>query len=229
MILDNVLNAQWTPYGVKCNSALEAKQIHKFLREAVLDRHICLHKAIGFKVNSNVAYRSYVGTYIARHMQLGESYPQMVVNLLDKVFLNVNANSAKCLLNTGSNTLDKVSFGDGRSKTYDVLYTDSELCRCLYDSTYFTVKLKYDCGFHSMDENSKELPSDYFPCYTDYSLTDYVRVLPMGDDVNIVPIRFYNGMTVEKFLDILKEWRVYINTGCLRKEDALWLQRNYAH
>lgn len=229
MILDEVLQAQWTPYGIKCASAMDAKRLHKFLREAVLDRHICLHKVIGFQIASNVAYRSYVGTYIARHMQIGESYPQIVVNLLDKVFVGVDRDYAKCLLTPGMNTLENNTFNNGRNVQYNVLYTNPEICRCLTGSTYFNVKLVYDSGYRSMQENSKELSDSFFPCYTDYSLAEYVRVLPITGDPTIVPVRFYNGMSLETFISILTEWRAYIGTGSLRKEDALWLQHGYTH
>lgn len=229
MILDEVLNAQWSPYGVTAASAADAKRFHKFLREAVLDRHICTHKVIGFLIDSNVATRGHVGTYIARHMQIGESYPQMIVNLLDKVFLDIKANSAKCLLKTGLNTLDNNSFGDGRNATYEVLRTNPEICRCLFNETYLTVKLAYDAGYRSMQENSKELGGKYFPCYTDFSLSDFVRVLPMQPGSKLIPVRFYSGMTLDKFKQILLEWKAFAGTGGLRKEDGVWLQQSFNH
>ena len=80
MILETVLNKlEWTPYGIQCPDIMTAKIVHKFVREAVLDRHIYLNKVIGFTINTNNTFRPFAGTYIARHKQIGESYPEIMV------------------------------------------------------------------------------------------------------------------------------------------------------
>lgn len=227
MILDDIVKAQWTPYGIQASSPSEAKVMHKFLREAVLDRHICLHKVIGFRIASSVDLRVGIGTYIARHLQIGESYPQMIVNLQDKVFLNMPTDEAMCQIQCGVNTLENNRFSNSRDVVYSVLYTDPIICRCLYDAAYLNVKLLYSSGYRSMQENSKLLEDTYFPCYTDYSLQEYVRVLPRTENNNLIPVRFYNGMTSQLFTQILSEWRTFISMGNLNKEEALWVQHGF--
>ena len=90
-MLKKILNElQWTPYGIACPDAKTAHTVHKFLREAVLDRHIYLSKIIGFAVKSSTHFSVYSGTYIARHVQLGESYPELTVKLSDKIYYQLN-------------------------------------------------------------------------------------------------------------------------------------------
>lgn len=225
MILEDILNKlTWSPYGIQCPDIYTAKLVHKFMREAVLDRHIYISKVIGFAVKTNNTFRPFAGTYIARHKQIGESYPEVMVNLLDKVFLNTSKTQLDTILSVGSNTTLNCNFDDGEGNIVDVLSTKPDICRCLDKQTVFRVKLQYDCGFRDMARNTKDLKPEFFPCYTDFSLADYVRILPMQPGTVLVPIRYYNGMTEEKFKDILGKWLLYIQTKSLKGEESLWLQ-----
>lgn len=225
MILETVLNKlEWTPYGIQCPDIMTAKIVHKFVREAVLDRHIYLNKVIGFTINTNNTFRPFAGTYIARHKQIGESYPEIMVNLLDKVFIDVDGSVVNTTLQTGMNTVETSPFWNSCNNYVETLYTNPNICRCLTKTTNFQVRLEYDCGYRSMSLNSKSLSSEYFPCYTDYSLQDYVRVLPMLQDSTIVPIRYYNGMDTIKFRKLLSKWLIHIQKNSLKKEETLWMQ-----
>lgn len=228
-MLKKILNElQWTPYGIACPDAETAHTVHKFLREAVLDRHIYLSKIIGFAVKSSTHFSVYSGTYIARHVQLGESYPELTVKLSDKIFLNTDADYLNMHLEAGMNTCIKNSFGDLRDYKAEVLYTNPEVCRCLVDETVFCVRLQYDNGYRSMAENSKILDKEFFPCNTDYSLADYVRVLPIQPGDTLVPIRYYNGCTMANFQDILSKWYIYLQTGNIKSEEKEWVS-NFVH
>ena len=78
MILDDILDKyQWSPLGIITPDAVTARKVFKFLREAILDNHIYVTKAIGFKFDSNYTARSHTGTYIARHVQIGDSYAEV--------------------------------------------------------------------------------------------------------------------------------------------------------
>lgn len=225
MVLDSIINKlQWTPYGIACTDTATTRIVHKFLREAILDRHIYVHKIIGFAVNSTKEFRPYSGVYIARHKQLGESYPEIMVNLQDKVFINTLGDSLDTVLVTGENNVIDQPFGDMRDYKAEVLYTNPYICRCLDKETIFRVRIQYDCGFKSMADNTKSLEDQFFPCYTDYSLSDYLRVLPMEPGATLVPIRYYHGITEAQFKDILTAWYVYVQTGSLKEEETLWMR-----
>ena len=225
MILETVLNnLQWTPYGIQCPDANTAKIVHKFMREAVLDRHIYLSKVIGFSINTNNTFRAYTGNYIARHKQIGESYPEIMVNMQDKIFVNVSETVLDSTLQTGVNTVETSPFWRAYNDFVETLYANPNICRCLTKETNFKVKLEYDCGYRSMTANSKNLSSEYFPCNTDYTMHQFVRILPMDVGSTLVPIRYYNGLTEETFKSILRKWLIYIQTNSLKKEESLWLQ-----
>lgn len=229
MLLETILNKlEWTPYGIACPNPETAKIVHKFMREAVLDRHIYLSKVIGFTINSNNTFRPYAGTYIARHKQIGESYPEIMVMLQDKVFVNTSCNELTAALGTGMNTVLTSPFQSDRDTVVETLYVNPEICRCLTKQTNFKVKIEYDCGYRDMATNSKRISQDYFPCYTDYTLHEYVRVLPMEEGSTLVPIRYYNNMSIDTFKQILTKWFIYIQTNSLKKEESLWLQ-NFMH
>lgn len=226
MLLQNILsNYDWSPYGIICPDAITAKIVHTFMREAVLDRHIYINKIIGFKIKSAATERAHAGTYIARHKQLAESYPEIMTMLLDKVFLSTTETEIKTMLSAGNNTTDKLEFLAGSDNSrVDVLASNPNVCRVLDKQCILQMKTVYDCGYRDMRLNSKKIGSEYFPCYTDFSLSDYVKVPPLIPGQTIVPIRYYNGMTIEKFKDILVKYLVTIQTGGIRKEEKEWLQ-----
>lgn len=225
MVLETILNSlMWTPYGIECGSVEMARIVHKFLREAVLDRHIYISKVIGFSVKTNNTFRPHSGMSIARHPQIGESYPEIMNNLSDKVFIGVNTDYLDTVLTVGDNDVVNQPFGDLRDYAAEVLYENPRICRCLMKETIFRVRIQYNCGFVSMPENSKVLTPDFFPCYTDYSLAEFFRVLPRTQDSTLVPIRYYNGATEQQFKDILSKWLVYSKTNSVSKEEALWMQ-----
>jgi len=224
-LLDNIINnLNWTPYGIECNNPMTAKVVHKFLREAILDRHVYINKIIGFSIISNSVFRNYKGMTIARHKQIGESYPEIMINLLDKVFINTSSDTLDTHLTTGMNTTLTNTFGDLRDYKAEVLYTKPDICRCLMKDAILRIQVQYDCGYRSMADNSKNLSDEFFPCYTDYSLADYFRVLPMSSpNQTLVPIRYYNGATERQLKDILTQWNIYIQTNSLKKEEAEWV------
>lgn len=224
MILQDIINnLQWTEFGVICSNPQSAKLVHKFLREAVLDRHIYINKVIGYHIMSGTSIRSYANKTISRHKQIGESYPEIVVLMKDKVFLS-DVKESITTLKTGLNRMSTNTWTD----VDGVLFTDDTICRCLNGECRFKVTLQYDCGFRSMAQNSNVLDGKFFPCFTDYSLQEYVRVLPMQPGTTTVPIRYYNGMTVDTFKSILSKWAEYIQQHGLKKEEQEWMQ-NFEH
>lgn len=224
-MLDYICTANWTPYGIQCGDPLIAKKVHRFMRQAILDRHVYINKIIGFTIKTNNTFRAGTGDYITRHEQIGESYPELMISLQDKIFLDTNAKELDVDLETGMNNVDNSIFRDvATGKTATVLYENCNICRCLKKSTILRVEIQYDCGFRAMPENCNYLDNSYFPCYTDYSLAPFYRVLPMEPGATLVPIRYCNKATEGQLKDILNTWSVYIKSGSVKMEEKEWLQ-----
>lgn len=225
MILDDILDKyQWGPFGITTPDAVTARKVFKFLREAILDNHIYVTKAIGFKFDSNYTARSHTGTYIARHVQIGDSYAEVLVNLLDKVFLTSSVNDMHAEVEAGNNTLPELTFyGNKRDMSIPVLFTNPDVCYVLDKSCTLRIKTLYSCGYGSIKESSAALPSDYFPCYTDFSIQDFYKVLPMNHGEVLVPIRCYNGATFEQLRNILDTYNKTIKLGNIREDEKKWV------
>ena len=222
MILDNILSSiTWTATGLQCSSYDEMKQAHKFLREAVMDRHIPIYKIIGVTITSMASRSISVGTQIARHPQIGESYAELTGNLADKVFLKVNNKTLQAAVSTGVNTLKDTAF-----KAYDkeaqCFYSDPKLCQVVEGDFGLKVAVLRDTGYRSMADNSKELKDQFFPCNTDFSLNAFVRILPVVEGT-FLPIRYYNGFDGGVFRQLLSEWNDEIKLGLIKEDDKEWV------
>lgn len=222
-MLNYILNdAVWTPYGIQCSSPAVAKNVHKFLREAVLDRHIYISKVIGFAVRGDNGNQLCSGTYIARHINMGDSYPELSVVYSDKVFLTQNK-SVNLHLHVGGNNISELACTANPS--VEVLYVNDYAGRALTQSAIVCLQLMYSSGYRSMADNSKVLSSEFFPCNTDFSLQEFVRVLPFGpgEVTNVVPVRFYNNMTQAQFRDILTQWLIYSKSSMANGDELKWM------
>ena len=217
----------WNEAGIICRDAETTKRLHKFLREAVLDRHIYLNKAVCFRFMSTEADKRSDITNIARDRAIGDSYFQMILNIKDLIVLNTEVKSVKFNLHKGENFTTDSQFYESRTP-YDVIYTNPYLCRCLRGEVILELKLQYDCGYAPIEKNSGLVTgrSNYFPCFTDYSLQEYVRILPMdpAGDARTIPIRYYNGFTKEQFQTLLKSW-LAIAKRDKREEEQKWLEK----
>lgn len=226
-ILDSILfEMEWTPYGIQCQNKSQFNLVHKFMREAVLDRHIFVSKVIGVGVSTGESMKQAAGkTYIARHGSLGESYPELTVTLQDKIFMIKDTAKLSVNLENGENTLPSATF-ISKGKEVECLYANPEICRALRPGVILSLQTAYNCGYRSMADNSKALvsqkSSSYFPCNTNFSLAQFVRVLPPMDG-NQVIIRVYNGMTLDKFREILINWKEKLDSGVIPKEEKEWI------
>lgn len=231
-MIDFICNANWTPYGVDCGSESAAAIVYKFLREAVMDRHIYISKIIGFSFDKSDIARTGNGEYITRHKQIGESYPELINILGDKIFLEPEEGeySAKLEVTEGNDFVNGINnvytspFLNKLNQQVEVLCTDPYLCRCLKGTNTLHVITAYDCGYRSTSYNSHIVKSNSFPCFTDHSLNDFVRVLPRSNPGPLVPIRFYNGMSVDHFKQILSNWGAVIKSSNIRKGERQWLR-----
>lgn len=224
-MLDYILNKTvWTPYGIECGDHATAKQVHKFMREAVLDRHICIRKVIGFSIHGDNGNKLYSGTYIARHLNMGDSYPELAVIYSDKVFIT-SANQVNLFMQVGENQISKLA--QMANPAFEVLFTNDYAGRALSQSATVCLRLHYGSGYRSMADNSKILDPEFFPCNTDFSIQNFVRVLPFapGDTTStLVPIRYYNNMTESQFRDILTTWLIHGKSNNLNSEELKWMQ-----
>ena len=145
----------------------------------------------------------------------------------DLIVLNTEVKSVKFNLHKGENFTTDSQFYESRTP-YDVIYTNPYLCRCLRGEVILELKLQYDCGYAPIEKNSGLVTgrSNYFPCFTDYSLQEYVRILPMdpAGDARTIPIRYYNGFTKEQFQTLLKSW-LAIAKRDKREEEQKWLEK----
>lgn len=214
----------WGP-GVVIPGGVPAQMMYRFLRTAILDRHIYLTKIVGFKFTTSTPTSGNSNTSIARESQIGDSYVEMVANLYDKLFLTAANHNITVELQKGSNDVPTSQFLTSEGVQQRVLYTNPYLVRCLSGDVTLHLQLSYSSGFKSSHKNSRPLMEGYFPCYTDFSLQDFVRVLPRDryDADPGIHLRYYNGMTQEIFLTILRSYQMFIETNVVRREDQEWV------
>ena len=224
MIIDYVLNScKWTPLGLECPDANVALVVHKFLREAILDRHMYVCKCTGFDVMATTQSRPHTGTYISRHPLLGDSYPEIMVRLQDKVFLTNKSCVARGSLPAGENYVDTTDFHVDGAYTIKAIAPDKYLCRVLNNNVILTLQLSYDCGYRSCANNSRALKNDFFPCNTDFYVGEFFRVLPPVFGSNIVRVNYYHGATSDVLRLLLSNWADMARNMNVRKEELSWL------
>lgn len=239
MILSDIIQSQpvWDDNGIHCKDAEQYRLFHRFLREAVLDRHIPHYKAIGvsfMNVDKPIKrLRSLVN--IEGNDSIGESYPELMLNLQDKVFISEVPTSKEvtvlnCAVNTGSNRLPGVPFVNASNAIMQehVLYTRPDICVVMSDAAVLQVHCYYSCGYLDMSRTSRLVSKTVFPFYVDYSLQDFVRVLPPPRDgaETTVRVRFFNGMTRDIFITILRQWEESLKFIDFGTEEKLWLQKS---
>ena len=227
MLFDLLSNdSAWTDYGINLPDQTTAKQVHKFLREALLDRHIYVTKVTAFKFDMTEHITASRKCTVGRKVVVGESYPEVLNNLQNKVFYRTGASSAIADLGTGVNSLDSVAF-QFRGSELPVLYDNPYLCRVIKGTGKLHVKLVWDCGFRDMNANSHKFESrentDYFPCYTDFSLNEFFRIPPMAQNSTMVCIRCYHNASLDAFRMMLVKWLHANNRAKLREEERQWL------
>lgn len=225
MIIDFVLNnCTWTPYGISCPNANDALTVHKFLREAILDRHLYVCKVIGFEMHSPVAFRSHAGTYIARDVLAADSYPEIMVNMQKMFFLYNKSCIARSSCYGGIVYTDKTDFVvDGRD-CLQVINTDNYLMRVLDKYLLLNLQISYDCGYRSPAKNSKTLDKQFFPCCTDFYVGDYFRVLPPQFGSKDIRINYYYDCTQETLRTLLENWGNLVRNRDIRREELEWVQ-----
>ena len=225
MIIDYVLNnCTWTPYGVTCPDANTTLIVHKFLREAILDRHIYVCKVIGFEMHSPVAIRPHVGTYIARNVLVADSYPEIMVNIQNMFFLHNKSCVARSALYAGPIYSDNTDFVvDGRD-CLKAINSDPYMMRVLDKHILLNLQISYDCGYRGPAKNSKTLDKQFFPCCTDFYVGDYFRVLPPTFGSKEIRINYYSNCTPDNLRTLLENWSNLVKARDIRKEELTWVQ-----
>lgn len=215
---------EWNDYGIVCHDPKLAKHIHTFMREAILDRHIYLRKVTSFAVSVKkpvgVSDRS---RSIGRNSSIGESYPELMLNLSDKIFYQTTTDTAKVSLDVGNNTIQMHPFTN-KGETIKTLFSNPNICRVIHGTGTLEVNLTYDCGFRDMSLNTNGIGKEFFPCYTDYSVADYFRVLPEITNGSLVSIRCCNNASMNDLKSLLVQWLVPNNRDNIKKEEREWLQ-----
>lgn len=224
MILDYVLNeCQWTPEGVICPNADVASTVHRFLREAILDRHMYVCKCIGFEIKSTTKARAHTGTYIARHAQLADSYLEILVKLQDKLFLTDKSCVARAAMSAGEVTVSNSNFYVDGKYEVKAVSVDDYICRVTEDNIIMNLQLSYDCGYRHCANNSRALNNSFFPCNTDFYTGDFFRVLPPIPESNLVRINYYYDTDYTILKDLLSKWYNLVKKLNIRKEELAWM------
>lgn len=225
MIIDTILNkCTWSPYGITCPDVQTMRVVHRFMREAILDRHLYVNKVIGFQLSKSSISRGHAGTYIARHPQLCESYSEVMLSLSNKVFLSDVNGDILVDMNAGDNEVPKLMFVNEKQDFVKVLYEDPHVCRVVDKMCTLRLRTVYDCGYRSCQQNSKKVGQDFFPCCTDFSVGEFFRVLPPEPSGSTVSMRVYNGATWDDLRTLLQLYLKAIQEGSVRKEEREWLR-----
>lgn len=235
--IDKITALDWSENEIVFPNAAMYKKAFKFIREAILDRYLYNTRVIGFRfTESSYAFsRGMCQEATIRHMQVGDAYPEMILNLKDKVFLSKPNGDSPAVMRTqvGVNYLPErkfstTSFSENKTN-YSVLFTNPYVCRIAEAKNQnidLYVRVAEGCGYVPMEVNSKLIPKDYFPCYTDYSLTEFVRVLPPDKDSNkpVIKFMFRNGMTSMALKGLFINYSNIAKQGRLDMKGVQWLQ-----
>lgn len=223
MIFEKILHGcMWKGNTIIASSEEDAKVLHKFLREAILDSHLYVTKVIGFAIGA-AETSNQSDTYISRHSQMGDSYVEMMVNLQDKVFINAPDSELALLLEPGA-VYVKEGYVQSFRNQIRTLSTTPYICRNLSKECLLQLRLATSCGYRSIDTNSRLIDESYFPMYTYFNISDYVRVIPRREGLNYIGLSFYNGFTVEDFRTILENNYKLYQQHAMRKGEERWVQ-----
>ena len=240
MLLDEIINALTTQNSddIQTNSPTEFRRFNRFLRQAILDRHICITKAIGvsFTCHTPTMKRAAHTVALEGYETVGESYPELMLNMQDKIFLDFTTSIAstgvvalQAVPKLGENYLPtlmfKKSLMEADTSAVRVLHTNPYVMNLLATPLVMVVHTYYASGYLDMSKTSRIMDDKVFPFNTDFSLQDYVRILPPRPGDTAIKLRYYNGMNRNYFIAILKRWRQYIETNNCRKEERLWMQQ----
>lgn len=214
MILETLLkDVTWCDNGIRCNDNETGHKVFDFLYELILDSHLYVTKPIGFYIDSH-SHNSKAGTYIARNTQIGESYPELMTHLQDKIVLNCTAPVIKADMTRGAVTTDVFS--------EEMLCMDNYLCRVLDGECKLVLKLSTACGYKTLKDTSKQLDPKFFPMNTYFNINDYVRIIPTVGDFRFVELRYYHGMTHKILYDMLQRYYDMLQSMYVSGEEKQW-------
>lgn len=215
MIVESLIKDMiWTLTEVKCPDNLTGKIIYSFLYELILDSHLYVTKPIGCYIE-NKTQRNKAGTYIARNIQIGESYAELMTNLQDKVFTDTVEPVVKFDMKAG--------IVDCSSIPTKVLRVKDYICRITDGECQMQLKLCTGCGEMNLKETSERLDPKFFPMNTYFNIMDYVRILPKVDHFENIQLRFYNGMDIEILKSMLIRYMGMIKQESISEEETAWV------
>lgn len=214
MILETLLkDVTWDAKGITCSDEATGHKLYDFLYELILDSHLYVTKPIGFYIDSK-SYNSKAGTYIARNSQIGESYPELMTNLQDKVILECTQPVIKAEMQKGRVTTDVFK--------EKILCMHNYVCRVLDGSCQLILKLSTDCGYKTLKDTSKQLDPKFFPMNTYFNINDYVRIIPAVESFKRIELRYYHGMTHEILFGMLRRYQDMVNSLNVSEEERQW-------
>lgn len=223
MFLDTLLAcSEFTPTSIQFPNADFAHKAFLFLRQAVLDRHIGIVKAIGVDFVHNAQNKLSIDNLVSieGYSNCGESYPELMLNLQDKIFLTDMAKTSFTVdVNKGDIKITDVTFPGAL-----VLHENDRFLRVLTNSMGVVVHVAYGNGYHSISRNSKIIPKGAFPFSADYTLAPFVKILPVRDMQTAIPVKYQHGMTHALFKGLLAQWAPVSTSNDFGAEELKWLQ-----
>lgn len=220
MVLDSVLEKFDSTTEVIADSSEEALLIFRFLHEAIKDSHLYISKVIGFCISVPNS-RPRTSTYIARHVEIADSYPEILRNLQDKIFLTTEPR-VSIPLSVGANTMDNTAVYKSRVPI-QCRSVEKYICRSLRKPCTLNLMLSLSNGYSDMQYNSSLLGNKYFPAYTYFYIGDFVRVLPPVPNDNVVHLRYYHGFTGADLKYILDLNKALFDARNMKEETRKWM------
>jgi hypothetical protein len=189
-------------------SSKNLSEIYDLFRISVLDGHIPINKAIGFKLFSSMHMEDVAA--IERHTSCLENMVELSKNVSKVVFMSPTGFVVNSGEKTGNVTAGSAGFvSDG--KPVQVLDSSVYLFNSL-EPLGIRIFAHENTGYHLMSDNVeimkkvyKEQSSTFFPLNTEHNLINYLNILPFnGRDIRY---KLRNGFSDEN-LKIL--WDRYL-------------------
>lgn len=220
MIIEELLNDESWDTQIQCSTEDEALRMFRFLHEAIKDNKLYVTKVIGFRISETGASNK-IKTYIARNINMSDSYTEIMRNLQDKLFFTKESH-VDVQLALGENTMTNTKFMKNRV-SMSVLASNPYIARTSRKGVKLTLFLTTYNGFSSMEDNSKIVGEKYFPMYTYFSINDYVRILPPIPGDTTVRIRYYNGFRSGHLRSVLYNNNELYKSRDMKEETRKWL------
>ena len=280
MIFDDFMNnAEFASSSIRIKDASKARACYNFLRAAVMDSHIPVHKIIGFTNSYTFPMHNIGGKRYGRDMREGQCKRELALG--DRIAITRDMALAECNFDLNEKFLHMVfkrhpfpfimtDFGgngpipctefqfpyqqavDGTYNFSSIVVEDqppdfiqpedycspdkSEWMTCLGNSTEFQIFLWLVEGTGYVDAHDTFMmlparrsihlaPKDWWPFDQNFTLNEFVYILPMLGETDTIRIRFDYDMDMKFFKERLQNWYMEYKENKLNDKEYEWLKR----